>query len=803
MARNVSTRRRAACAAGCGLALTAAAVAAQPLEEIVVTAQKREERLQDVPISVVAIGGEQIQALSLDNLEDLTAYTPNVTITKAATGDQLFIRGIGSGFNPGFEQSVGTFIDGVYHGRGFQSRAGFLDVERVEVLRGPQSTFFGNNTIAGALNITTRRPGPEWSGDARIFFEPELGERQGEVAIGGPLADTFGARVAVRIGAMDGWLRNTFQNRDEPNEDERIARGTFTWNPNDAFDATFKVETGSFESKGRATQLTGCPPTAVALSPASTCAAVLGLNRFGLLPGGFEADLDDTKSEGGFLFPPVSAALANRFGRQAEDLKTKNYTLTLNYDLAGHTLTSVSALSGYDQNRSRELDFTALAVIHEGTDEEFDQWSQELRIASPTGGTLEYLAGFYWQQSDLAIDEEAEFLLPPITIPPFGPLPPILFPATSAAAVSDHEQDEETWALFASVTWNAMERLRLTFGLRYAEVDKEIERTQIFAPIGNPAVSLAPATVPVFAAVFGWVPHAITDSRTDDDFTPSFNAEFDVTDNVLAYFSFAQGFKAGGFDQQNRQGPRNPNGGDFEPEEVDAYEGGLKTTWLDGRAVVNVAVFRDEYESLQVVGFDGTVNFLVDNAAAATTQGVELDLRWALTDFLRLGLAMSFLDATYDEFANAQCTIAQQASANRAAIAAGLSRPGVNVPCSQDLTDADLQYAPEWSGNFNLTYTQPLPHALLFTGALDLQFSDDFQTRSDNDPNLVQDSYAKVNLRLALGGEDGSWDIAMIGRNLNDELTSHSGDDVPLSAGSYFRFTDRPRQIGFQARYSW
>jgi outer membrane receptor protein involved in Fe transport len=339
--------------------------------------------------------------------------------------------------------------------------------------------------------------------------------------------------------------------------------------------------------------------------------------------------------------------------------------------------------------------------------------------------------------------------------------------------------------------------------MRYTDVEKDLDRVQIFTPIGNPNVVL-PA-VPAFNAVFGWNQHDYTDQRSDDDFTPSVNIQYDFTDNISGYFSFAQGFKAGGFDQQNRQGLSNPNdGGQFDPEEVDAYEIGFKTNWLGGTANLNIAVFRDEYENLQVVGFDGTVNFLVDNAAAATTQGVEIDALWAINDFFTVGASFSYLDATYDEFSTAQCTAAQQVAANAAGIANGTNRPGASVRnCTQDLTDEDLQYAPEWSGNFNLQYVQPLTGALQFVGQIDVAFTDDFFIRSDNDPNLVQDSFAKVNLRLALGSPEGTWDVALIARNLNDELTTHSGDDVPLSSGTYFRFTDRPRQVGVQARYRW
>ena len=186
------------------------------IEEIVVTAQKREESLQNVPISVITISGESIQAESIRELEGLTFKTPNVTISETALGDKVFIRGIGSGVNPGFEQSVGTFIDGIYHGRGTQSRNQFLDVERVEVLRGPQSIFFGRNAIAGAFNITTHKPTFEVEGYVTTLFEPEHGEYNVEFVQSGPITDTLALRGAGKFSGIDGcsiespgcWLPN-------------------------------------------------------------------------------------------------------------------------------------------------------------------------------------------------------------------------------------------------------------------------------------------------------------------------------------------------------------------------------------------------------------------------------------------------------------------------------------------------------------------------------------------------------------------------------------------------------------------
>ena len=181
------------------------------LEEVVVTAQKREQSLNDVPISVVAISGEEISKGNIENLEDLSAKLPAITVTEAAAGDQIFIRGIGSGINSGFEQSVGTFIDGVYFGRGRQSVSQFLDIDHVEVLKGPQSTYFGNNTIGGAINILARKPGTKWEGYVNALYEVEHDEYDLQIAGGGPVNDVLGVRIAGRYRNIDGWLKKHIQ----------------------------------------------------------------------------------------------------------------------------------------------------------------------------------------------------------------------------------------------------------------------------------------------------------------------------------------------------------------------------------------------------------------------------------------------------------------------------------------------------------------------------------------------------------------------------------------------------------------
>ncbi len=227
-------------------------VAAQlMLEEVVVTATKRAAGMQDVPIALSVMGAEKITDQGIGSLEDLAIFMPNVHIAEGGAGDQLFIRGVGSGINYGFEQSVGTFIDGVYFGRGQASRSTFLDIQRVEILKGPQSTLFGKNTVAGAINITTARPGDEFEGSIEVSAEPEFDGWSTTLMLSGPLTDTLGARVVVTRNESDGYVNNTFQNRDERQDENTAARIVLDWAASDNLDVTFKYETGKSDTVGR------------------------------------------------------------------------------------------------------------------------------------------------------------------------------------------------------------------------------------------------------------------------------------------------------------------------------------------------------------------------------------------------------------------------------------------------------------------------------------------------------------------------------------------------------------------------
>ncbi len=748
------------------------------LEEVIVTAQKREQNLQVVPISISVIDGETISNQNYVSLIDLVKNVPALTVVKGGPSDNLYIRGVGSGNNAGFEQSVGIFVDGVYKGRSRYSRSIFMDVERVEILKGPQSTFFGNSAIAGALNITARKPGDVWEGYVTALYEPNHGEYNLEAAFGGPLSDTLKGRIAVKKWGMDGYVKTLgmAKNEDGPQGGDIYGRATLVWTPNENFAATFKVETGKSDlDTSWPNQLFRCPPDPTLFPvPGGFCSVALA--------AGDNVVLDKKSSLGP--------------GGEGDVLKTQDYVLTLNYENWGHTFTSVTGFSTMDFEEKLDIDVTSQKLFNVFVSEDYDQFSQEFRIASPTGKRFEYLGGVYYQAGDLVSSQQFTFFfLTPLiaSIPPFAPLVPYL----PIDQQTSFDQNDKTYSIFGSLTWNLSDALRLVAGLRWMEVKKDATQRIAFGTGAEDYGGFVPfpsAVAPLgnaFGAMLARV-RVVPLSRSDSDLMPSLGVNYDISDDAMVYASYAQGFKAGGFDAQDSKG--DPDGLPFAPEFVDAYEIGMKSLWLDGALKFNLALFRSEYQDLQESASQlqgDAIIFAVSNVAAMTSQGIELETQWAITDRFVANLSFTYLDAAYDDFPNAGCTAVQTVA----------TPPGTT--CEQDLSGATRLFSPDYSGNLRLKYVYPLPGSLRLLGELGIYFSDDYLLAGDLDPVLVQDSYTKFDARLSLGSADGRWDLSLIGKNLSDELILNWGSDQPTSPGSYVALIERPRSIAIQMRYRW
>ncbi|MAY36613.1 MAG: TonB-dependent receptor [Spongiibacteraceae bacterium] len=793
------------------------------LEEVIVTAQLRSQSLQDVPVSVSAMGGNKIQEAGIDKIENLQAYIPNFTMSETGIGTNIYIRGLGSGINQGFEQSVGMYFDGIYYGRAQLSRAPFLDLERVEVLRGPQNILYGKNSIAGAVSLHSRRPGEESEGKVSLLYEPDHGEEVVDLVLSGPLTDTVGVRFAGRYRQLDGYIENLTLNRDEPARDEVTARLLIDWAVSDRLQILTKLEAGKFDVTGRQVEVvTDVPSNSTnPLFAGRTYAEILNNTQ---IPGVLNIDADESVLNN---FQDYKRSSNGDYSHN----DTRNLTVKADYDLNGHVLTFITGFMAYEFEEVADVDFTGAEVFDALLQEEYSQFSQEFRWVSPVGDNFEYIAGGYFQKSDLDYFDSVRIdstILPELLNVAdaaaggdLGDRPADGDVFGGAAGVGDAGEhlrklrtprefttDTELWSIFFQGTWHWRHNLRATLGARLSYETKDGSRS---IKLTNDGSQLDPQEVrTVLAKVLSVEEQDLEGSRSSTNISPLFTLQYEF-DSTMLFATLSQGFKSGGFDARSNQSPaaddpapHNPNYGDdpqeqfigsfeFEEEEAITLEVGSKSTLWDGRADLNATAFITEYDDLQVSIFDGTLGFNVGNAGAARTMGIEVDGRVALTDSLTLSGALAVLDFEFTKFENGQC-FQQQPD------------PDGDGLC--DFTGKTNQYVADYSGNLSLAYENPLANGLTVRGAFDVVFSGEYNPTQDLDPRLLQDAYYKVNLRAAIADEAAGWEFALIGKNLTDEVIITYANSMSLAnsvfgAIGHYAFIERPRNVAAQFTYRW
>jgi len=750
------------------------------LEEVIVTAQKREENLLDVPVSVIVVPSEKIVDADITSIEELQTYVPNLTVTDSALGPRLHIRGVSSGINQGFEQSVGVYVDGIYLGRSLQSRMALVDIERVEVLRGPQSILFGKNSIAGALNILTKQPTDSLDLGVTGLYSWDFDQRELTAFISGPLSDTLRGRLTAYTRNVDGYMENLILDRDEPSREERMVRGQIGWNPTDSLEFNFKAEWGSYDVSGEGSEIIN--------DRAATAGPFTGLNYSQIL----------------ILFGQDPAVANNYRDRKrtanGDELTndTEEYVLTANYLYPGGvTLTSTTGYSTYDSEEMCDCDFTGGKVFDVDFDENFDQFSQELRFMSPGGETVDWIAGIYYQNSTLhfydSINVAADSVLVPIVEGLGGPGAGSLIADTSVPRYFN--QDTDLLSAFGQLTWNVSDRWYLTFGGRVSKEKKQADRTLSIATIDGAPLpeATAPYTRGLYANLFNINEHALQGHRSVTRFMPSLEVQFDITGDSMTYFSVSRGNKSGGYDARSNNPPSTGGSFEFEDEDATSYEVGAKMLFNGGATELNVAVYYMNYDNLQSSAFDGVLGFNVGNAAKAVAKGVELDGRWLLTDHLMLSGSLAFTHFEYKKYFG-ECYYGQ-------------------VPDAPDGINCDYRgktnlLTPDYSGVLSATYKRPLGDSLEWGLTADLLFSDKYMTSSNLDPLQVQESYTKLNARLSIGAMSGRWELALVGKNLTDEPIINLSADVPLAGGSFGTpgFSagyEQPRSVAIQAIFRY
>jgi iron complex outermembrane receptor protein len=765
------------------------------LEEVVVTATKRAESIQEVPMSVTAFTSEFFKDSGVSNLEGLDNYTPSLKITPGTDSNStsIRIRGIGSvGTNVGIDPSVGTFIDGVYQGRAGMSIGDLIDIERIEILRGPQGTLYGKNTAAGAISIITKAPSPE-SFESEVELKYNTDERAEIHAMANfPLGDT-GHAVRLTGYAIDGdhLYENTWEGENggdlndankwgvksrvlfdgETNPD--ISLGEFLLSVDYMKEDTDCCALATIEYEGLSTLNTPSLNT-----PSAEISEELGLNDLGqpiLQWNSFE------DSEG--YLPPRADPFDDDNYWLDGDIFNKvdigGVALEWNKDLDNdNTLTFINAWRHYESDSAYDGDFTAYDSVLGSQDIDFDQYSSEFRITSPGGETFDYQAGlyaFYSEMDSVGTFVQSESLVNNIDVA--GVNLGVFFPEGSLNT-DENTYKTTSYAAFGQLIWNITDDFSATFGLRYTYERKERDGSQLTEGT-NPAFddgNGSPIDIPPVAG-----PNIFYDeSRNDDDWSPTLIGRYFITPDIMTYASISRGFKSGGFNQRREVEGRN---GEFDPEESTNYEIGWKASTEDRRLQFNGTFYFTNYDDFQAQAFDGN-NLTVTNAGSMESYGSELEAVFVPIADMMAGTAIGYNKAEYQDFDNGQCTIEQSFTYYYVDLEAQGGVPGTAVPpCVQDLAGEPIDNAPEWTVSSFVQYERDLTSNLFGKVRVEHNFIDEFFLDQDLDPILSNDSVHLLNLRFTLSNMNQTWEAAIWGNNILDEEYYAFGIDIPVMGG--------------------
>jgi outer membrane receptor protein involved in Fe transport len=596
------------------VAATSIGVYSAELEEITVTAQKRSESLQDVPMSITALGGERMEEAGIDSFSDLSSHVPNLEIAENAVNTIITLRGISVGSNQSFEQSVGVYVDGVHHGKSRQIRTGLFDLEQVEVLRGPQGTLFGKNTLAGAINVTSATPQIGNEDNGRISLSTESNNGQ---VIEGNLntspSDNLALRLAFKDREDDGYMDNRFNgsvNPTMPTTDEEILRLSALWQPNEKYSLKFKHTESDYVRLGG-------PATITTYEQVENSDDVDGLLFAAMAASGFDIadDLDngivqpnrDSISFGGCelaaYLDPSSACEPDTEKPEGTDTKSSDSSINLDIDLGnGYAFSSVTGINGYEYEDGIDADFLPLQFVGRSDISDYDQISQEFRISSPQDQKLSYITGAYITSSDQEIDRlvaidgtlnnpvlvgqimqgnyalqqisiDADQITSGIAMDPMDIISAGLADNQEDAVnmlgsegvtqfsqvgrLSNWKQETDSWAVFFQGKYQLKDDLSITAGLRYTEEDKKAhaDMALTYGDTGLTTPSNNPLLAGVMGSVFGSYAHNFDEERTTDHLIPSANIQWEQSDLNKYYLSYSEGFKSGGFNAVDDQKP--------------------------------------------------------------------------------------------------------------------------------------------------------------------------------------------------------------------------------------------------------
>ena len=787
------------------------------LEEVIVTARKREESLQETPVAVTALNADQLRDAGIRNLADLNQIAPNIEVSSAngtAPLANIYIRGVGQrNTGPNIDSGVGIYIDEVYIGRPDGALLDIYDIQSVQVLRGPQGTLFGKNTTGGALVFTTNRPSDE--------FEASVGGRvgnynraDGNFMVNIPLAEKLWTRLAGSTVNSDGYIKNVYDGDKYMDEDRQNIMWQTRYVPTE--NLTLDVNLNWAETKQR-------------MRP-QKCVPVPGYQ-------GWQAELFNT-----LAVEPSTGRTVDDFCQDSADIgdantvisdlggnykaKNEGASLIANWDLSETiSLKSISAWRYTDAEQDDELDHSAIPFLHrtqsvhpQGKPRKTDQYSQEFQITgSAVNDRLNYVAGFYWFDEETTGETTVTFL---------GPYEPALagwLYLNSPSTRLDAEND--ALATFAQMEWSWNEQWRTTLGIRYTEETRKLTRDR-YQIIPDSLDANGGEVIPLFgdSGLYDRSPDFVYNpnfeyefqdqtraKNSDDDTTPMASVQYlindiDGIDAGTIYLTYSEGFLSGGLSEA-------PGGNleNFEPEEVENWELGFKLDLLDSSLRLNGAFYYSDYKNRQLTSLviDPETNSpspATVNAAKSTIKGFELETLWYPTQQLQLMFNMTLNDGNIDEFIDNQVTLADTSVPP----AAGCQRSDLTFvqvdSCSNDRSDENLPRLPEQTYYVAAEYTfetpigQVLPR-VQFSYKSDVDYC--FDSASCRSGLWLEGEQRDLSARITWLSNDEKWVGAVYGNNLTDEDYIVGGTALVESQGAGGFAAATPRTYGVELRYTF
>lgn len=719
--------------------LITGAINAAVLEEIVVTAQKRTESLQDVPIAVSAFSADELLKQGVGGTQSLQVAVPGLVYNNTGATAQPFLRGVGTRLaQNGLELSVATYSDDRYLARPTASLFELADIERVEVLKGPQGTLYGRNATGGAIRVITKDVDDEFSGSIKgSYGNYDAYTVSGTVNI--PLADNFGVRLAGLGKWRDGFAKNVDpRGRSEFDDlDYHALRAKFRWDITDAVTSRLTLDYWHRDDLG-------------------------GVENVDISPGNLGTSNFLSAANG----TPITREKGKLASAMTDDNTGDEFAAQLRFDIAldGVDLVSITTYNNFELDWIGDADGGGSRHLDAFVFEHSEGYSQELQVLSNNDSNLSWLAGAYYFQDNHDYELTVDFS---------DVVPGFLF-SQSAQSI-----DAESWAIFGQATWDFLERWAITVGARYTEDEKDVQ--------GRPSQleSLTLAAVPV----------DLSDSWSE--FTPKATLEFSLSDNVLTYFSYARGFKSGGFNYPAVTS-KPPEESSLEPEILDMFELGFKGEFLDSTLRLNASGYYYDYTDLQVTRAASGVGAAVvtENAANAEVFGLDMDATWLAAEGLTFAAGINVLDSEYKDY-NASAFFFKIPGDT----AAGFGQAGM-VRSPYDADGTDLIRAPDFSFFISGEYVFRLNNASLPV-FLSYSYKGEYDFDIVGGPRealLTQDDYGLLNGRISYEPDYGNWSVSFFAHNITD--ADYFDDNVANGTGIRVN-RGAPRTYGVEAGFNF